>query len=708
MISKEIEKILSNVLNKNNENNENNENNNSIVSQQEQSKNNLNEKSVIYNSETKSETKDIKDIGIQDIEDISSFLTDNVETNLLVIKTFYNVLNNAIEKSEINNEKIIFGDNEYDIYNIKNDLNSLIILFSIYQIFQDNETANRCVFNTSINLYDTIDILSGEVCTIETAKKIGIFGKDKYFNTLISKNDVENTDIFINNKSLNKNYSLCQIDNNIAYQNCVLTTENPWKTLSDDKQYCMLPTNIKLPDGLEYDLNKKNIKKPIKIPKFKNKKDYCQTRWYDWFTIPDYHLGNDYQQYINNKNTNEYKCFNPCAIGTISVIKNNNPNDIVNYKCILRDKFQYGYYAKTFYYLPIPLILLLGSTKETILKKHNLLLELQKSALNNITIDNELFQNIKDSKTQDKIYENIKYSIKLAIENLFKLPFDENNIIPPASHIQSISNNLMTKDRIEDAYEIAKKYYLLENGDNEEEFIKWKEQLSDISGFDIYSPKFYKQLLILKKACNVAFDNNSQYSKDIILYNLNYNSEAKPPINFEIKSKDVILSISNNSAENNEINNKDLDKQKYFIQQEIEKRKLIENKVKDSKLKVLLADRSKDISKYSQTKLEETTTTCSNKKKELNIIKFMIMFFIIFVLSVFFIFLLGLILAILWKPVTEILNSIILATYFIIYYIADLFKGKYKPYTFDRDVVQKQLDFLYKKILADKARNIRF
>ena len=80
------------------------------------------------------------------------------------------------------------------------------------------------------------------------------------------------------------------------------------------------------------------------------------------------------------------------------------------------------------------------------------------------------------------------------------------------------------------------------------------------------------------------------------------------------------------------------------------------------------------------------------------------MSFIMIMLAFFVIFILYLIWLAFWKPISEMINNIILGFYFLVYYISDLFKGKYQPFTFDKMIIEKQINFLTKKIQDDHIK----
>lgn len=559
------------------------------------------------------------------------------------------------------------------------------------------EEPNKCVISEQIDDYSIKNILSGEICTIDTAKEYGIFGKNVYFNNLVESG--ENIDTLIDNKTSGSNYSLCSVDKNNAYQNCVLTTKNPWKTMNKTKEYCMLPLNITLPEELKFNEKTNLIEKPLKIPKFKSKGDFCQEKWYDWFSIPDYHFGN---KYYLQESSNEYKCFKPCEIGTLPKIVNGKSD-----KCIIRDKFEYGYYSSTFYYLPVSLILLLGSTKDTLLKKHEEILTYTRNNFDNIITDYDIYTNIiNDDKTKNNIYLDIKRDLRKYIEALFYIPFDETNVIPPSNSVQKLSNNILTKDRLKDAYHIAKTYYELSTSKEPEklkQYIEWKKQLVDISGFGLNSSKFYKQLLILKKACNVCFDNKNSYSNKVILYTLNNNLEKNEKsysaINFEISQSDIILAVSSNISENtSDVDTSILKEQEKLISEELSKTKNI-----DSKDVYNLRRNNTEPLKYEQDNVKKNDEVVNQRTQYIKIMIVLVFFIIILI---FMTSILWMIFIFFWTPIATIINQIILSFCYVILYTSDMFRGKYDPSTFNEKILELQLKFVNNKIKYHNMHNI--
>jgi hypothetical protein len=554
------------------------------------------------------------------------------------------------------------------------------------------EVPKSCVTPSSDARVKTVH--SGEICTIETAKTYGIFDSTKYFKDipLIEANKIN---IHIdNNDDTEKEYALCNVQNKTAYKNCVLSTNNPWKTLNDTGEFCMLPLDVSLPNALRYNENTKLIDKPNNIPLFRAKKDYCQEKWYDWFTIPDYFLNNTYNLYKSSSNIE--KCLRPCNLGFIA------SDD----KCVPKIKYDYGKFSTSFHYLPVSLILLLGSTRSSLLAKHNkILYETKQKLSNDVYIDNDLYDNLTGNESQTNIYNDIKKELKEHIINLLNIPFNEDNIIEPSYDVQSVSNKLMFKDRIEDAYEIAKTIYTMSTSTKDDDiklFKEWKEQLADITGLSQTDTKFFKQILILKKACNVAFDNQTTYSSDFILYTLNKDlktgEKIKAPINFAISEEDSTLAISQNTSENViDLTPEQREKQSQMM---IEQKRVMDKLDTDGLHINKMADN--DPLKYDYEKIYNEDQNVTNAG--ISISKTFIMIIVFIVLLILFGGVLYIILSLLWNPFTELLNTVVLGFCYIILYGKSMFKGKHSSSEFRKELIQLQSEFLDKKIINDMKK----
>jgi hypothetical protein len=220
------------------------------------------------------------------------------------------------------------------------------------------------------------------------------------------------------------NYLTINTEDNV-FMNCAIQTSVPWFTSSENHKTCDIVNNI------DYDENRISINKikdksvitPILVSKNKSKtafcayssninKAYCENRWYDWITIPDYYLGNTY--YKDNSHYTEldvYKCYKPCPVDYLPYTKEN--GDI---KCIPKKFFANGIFNKKYMYNSLGLINLIGNLacntdKDKSTKQTNLLYILHRLLYeHNIEtkIDNNIYSNNKELDTIIKGFDNIK------------------------------------------------------------------------------------------------------------------------------------------------------------------------------------------------------------------------------------------------------------------------------------------------------------
>lgn len=570
----------------------------------------------------------------------------------------------------------------------------------------DNEDPQQCYIPSDIE--NNSNVSSGEVCTIENAKSYGIFGKYNYFNDIIDKNEQNEINVH-NNKTDGLKYSLCLVDKETekAYTNCVLSTKNPWKSLSEDNEYCMLPTDITLPNYLSYSSNSNSIiEKPKDIIYITQKNKLCNETWYDWFTIPDYNIGNKI-----SGNENQEKCYGACEIGSIPW-KNPNTDDDYD-KCINRDKYKYGLYKNDFYYTPHALIMLLGSSKKYLIENHIKEMKKIREKMKDLIFDNDIYNDvITNTETQENIYREIGADIGKRVKTLLSIPFDHTNIIEPSVNIQNISNKLLTKDNVISAYEIASAYHYYVSNISDSNisigYMNWKKDLAAVSGLETTDQKFYKQLLILKKACNIMFDNKTEYSKNIFYNFLNTKLKEgdtiKSPIQFEITKDDVILSISKNHSETTDkdktlMTTENIDKTKTIKKTDQE---MINNPANLSRRASSTQIPRQKRAPILKNSTDDSTDPEKKKKKSIfEIITFIIFFLLYGILLIMLCVFIVMIIFLLWYPGSSIFNKMMLGSASFMYYVQDLLRGRYVAPSANVNLLQLQKGFLEKIIQND-------
>ena len=294
-------------------------------------------------------------------------------------------------------------------------------------------------------------------------------------------------------------YSFCNTSN---FEICKLKEKTDWKTTNPSDGSCStvpITADIVLEDGKTFN-NNYDEKFVIKVNKTSDESIKCEERWYDWFTIPDYHYGNKYSLGVND-NTGEINSFNYCNHGYILT---------ENGFCIKRSKFDYGKVKNFIHYTPYALIFLLGLTKADIIDLHKKEMEKNKNKKNtaiNETLYDEIYTN---QDILNLIYSDIKKVIKKSIENLLNEPLTYVNIVPPYNDFSRENEinyypDIKYQDKIylEKAYSIAKK--ITEINNNIVELSQYKNELAEVSGLPQNSVDFSRQFTFLQKSCSICF-----------------------------------------------------------------------------------------------------------------------------------------------------------------------------------------------------------
>ena len=346
-------------------------------------------------------------------------------------------------------------------------------------------------------------------------------------------NEYANNIIEIDESNYNKlNYCYkSSKDNNKYYENCALKYKNPWLIRNNDK--C---------EYIDYIKNKIEDKKNI-IYIQKISEEINEEKWYDWFTIPDYHNGNKYQ-IVNNK------FYKPCKYNYIPTLNSNNEA-----KCINKNYKKFGLIEGTFSYTPISIIFLLGTSINDLKKIY--ISELEKTIkylknndkyeinpkLNNIIKENNLEDIFNENIYYEAIYEIYKSAIEIYTKNnelRTTKGINEFEFVPlynkKNKKINIKPNFVYNSENIylEKAYEIAELYSInLKNNTLDE----WKKNLILYNSYDndnINLEKYYiknynniddlnyiksKLFNIFERACYICFGNIENNYENEIEYN---------------------------------------------------------------------------------------------------------------------------------------------------------------------------------------------
>lgn len=371
----------------------------------------------------------------------------------------------------------------------------------------------------------------GHKCSIDLAIKNNFYDeKNEVFDsTIIRKDEISKINLHKKgdtNKGSNYKYSLCD---STGLPNCALKNKNIWLTNNNENK-CEIYNKIALgpwksaieqssTDGIQ------KLKKPeaheiiIKLLSSDNpdNNDICDERWYDWFTIPDYHNGNNYSSQLSFSKQKKI-CYKPCNYGSIPINEKDNKNNIT--KCINRDLIDNGRLKNTFMYTPYSMIILLGSTKKDLIELYQSEFNLVNNIVENYNkriekdyeyeINDDILSKIKDNDASELLFNSIHNEIKTAISNIITEPISHLNIIPPVDNKQELNyypeKNYNTKHILIKAYEISKKLSdFLKHDKLKEDFYNWKKELSIVNNLDINSWEFNKLLLLLQSCCKCCF-----------------------------------------------------------------------------------------------------------------------------------------------------------------------------------------------------------
>jgi hypothetical protein len=453
---------------------------------------------------------------------------------------------------ELRNSLSDLIDNKADIQKVKAHIDNIDkeIKQNALEIMEKDEINNMSditpsdieLTEESENQYSiddiTVKVSVGEKCSIELAKKLNIFSNENY---ILNLTEEELSKINVYNDNNFKEYSICNVSGNKAYENCALAKKNPYLTYQIDKSnkpVCSIASIEELPKNNRYEVKYKSDKNTIIKPEseiyFKNnKKNFCEERWQDWFCIANYHLNN---RWLNEKpnELSETKsignCLRPCRFGYI-------PDDGNIRKCIQKNVYDGGNYNTSFDYTPLALICLFGTTFNTFtdetsgypfhLKKIKDIINGDEAITliqdnNSTNIVDILVEKIKNKN--NNIWTSIKDDIKKSINEFFSnIPdindnFIQNNITVPDDKIINLMQKYIVFSHIKYAYSIAYNIHYMMTEDIDK-YKEWYYELKQMS--ELPKEKFKLLLKVLKHSCNICFDNKSTFSSNYILFSIN-------------------------------------------------------------------------------------------------------------------------------------------------------------------------------------------
>ena len=336
---------------------------------------------------------------------------------------------------------------------------------------------------TDNNRLPTNPINSLEMCTLAVAKKLNIDDPKYYFKNGYENLKTHNAE-YDQSSGTDRYESLCRKDKDpnkkLSYQICAIEhgfgfSENP-----KDPSKCIA---FQCPPGFTPD--DKGCIKPNTISASKPTKEFCEERWYDWFMVPNYHLGNKYIK-LNDE------CFQPCNPGFVpsfgtDPVDGYSPGLGANDRpemCANKDTYLGGKYNTPQNYCPISVIKRLSSTRDSLKKDYeNAITKKYDEANEKI---NDKFKENKVDKVVTQEVEEMINSIHATLEDVY--PSSQNDIVA--------CRTLIDDQRVGEAYNICKG--INENSDY---------YLTKMREDGVSLPTAELKIKLLKKACHSLFCN---------------------------------------------------------------------------------------------------------------------------------------------------------------------------------------------------------
>lgn len=326
-----------------------------------------------------------------------------------------------------------------------------------------------------------------EVCTIEAAKKKGLYSTENYYVS-----GYEDLKTYHASADANRNKEICSAsaDGVDAYLFCSVEHNNI--ALKRKGKKCV---TVSCPTGWQ-GINK--CTKPLEDAII-SKRAHCDERWYDWFTVPNYHLGNRYQA----DSTIAGKCYNPCPSDHVPHFTND-PVDGSSFgmfakgaedKCVPRNQYMGGKYYLGSDFCPMSWIYRIGATPQKLTQ----IMNNQYTALSNKVGAGQVnadFQALSSSTNVNKLAQTLYKSTSSVIENVEP---------PSTSAMQQACRSLQTPERITEAYNICK-----DLKDNEENILSQWQANGDSD--EVMTTK----LKVLKQACSATFCDPNNDAADVI------------------------------------------------------------------------------------------------------------------------------------------------------------------------------------------------
>jgi hypothetical protein len=341
-----------------------------------------------------------------------------------------------------------------------------------------------CVKPGTNSSLPTDPINSLEVCTLSVAKILEIDDPTYYFKDGYNNLKTHNTKYDQEESQTDRYETLCRKDpdpkKNKSYPLCAIQYGLGFSTKPSDASKCIA---FQCPPGFTPD--EKGCIKPNTIVAKKPKSDFCEERWYDWFMVPNYHLGNKYVKL-------DKQCYQPCNPGFVPSF---GTDPVDGYSpgigaidrpemCANKDTYLGGKYNTPQNYCPLAVIKRLSSTRDSLKRDYDL------SITNKFNEVNEAIDKKLQDKTIDKVttqeVEDMINSIHSTLEDVY--PMSQNDIVA--------CRTLIDDQRVGEAYSICKG--IDENSDY---------YLTKMREDGVSLPTAELKVKLIKKACHSLFCN---------------------------------------------------------------------------------------------------------------------------------------------------------------------------------------------------------
>lgn len=358
--------------------------------------------------------------------------------------------------------------------------------------------------------YDSVS--AGEVCTIQKAKELGVFDKTNYFTK--SSGYDSNVRVFNKNRDRASQHtrSLCvqNTDGTEARAECGAEFGFGFVRKPGYPDKCIA---AECPTGFEE--NSAGVcTKPLKDAVLV-KRARCDERWYDWFAIPNYHLGNRYYA------PKEGQCYGYCPPGNVpafakdpvdgSSVDLSSKDDLT--KCVSRQEYFGGKYAAGSEYCPVAWIHRMAATPESMRRSGETLKKMsvaEAAAADGSSENSEVTRRFKDALVGDAKTTAVTMSKMLE------------NVELKDSAQAAACKKINTVERLTTAYKICDAIQK-----DEERYL---QRLNEDSTGAISEAQNAKRVQVTKQACNALFCNPKvdPYTADLI---------GRDPICFKLSSK---------------------------------------------------------------------------------------------------------------------------------------------------------------------------